>query len=142
LDAFLYGEQIAQILIERAKAKPFAVFTERPQVLAVQEFVELPICYIHRDIPEKEREISFFDKKNDDDLCESQVMAVVTSVPGLSAFRWAEQSVGRYQLAVPELTSRSMQETVDALKNVSDTIDLLEPFERIRLAIEEAQKAA
>jgi len=40
------------------------------------------------------------------------------------------------------LVARPTAETVDELKNVSSVIDFLEPFERIRLAIEEAQKAA
>jgi hypothetical protein len=69
-------------------------------------------------------------------------MTDIASVPGLSSFRWSEQSVGRYKLAVPELVTRSTSETVAELKNVSSAIDFLEPFERIRLAVEEAQKAA
>ena len=142
LDAFLYGEQIAQTLIVRAKSKPFAVTTDKPQVLAVQEFVEMPICYIHNEIPVNEKKLQIWDTAINDSSDGYGTVTGLTSVPGLLAFRWSVQSVGRYQLAVPELATRPTSETVAELKNVSSAIDFLEPFERIRLAIEEAQKAA
>jgi len=145
LDAFLYGEQIAQILIERAKNKPYAVLTKRPQILAVQEFVKMPICYIGHDVPASEKKRLMINTENDNhdgSPEECEIMTDIASVPGLSSFRWSEQSIGRYKLAIPELATRPTSETVAELKNVSSAIDFLEPFERIRLAIEEAQKAA
>ncbi|MCL2118366.1 MAG: hypothetical protein FWH27_08080 [Planctomycetaceae bacterium] len=142
LNAFLYGEQIAQILIAKAKIKPFAVVTDKPQVLAVQEFVEMPICYVCHTTWESEKNMRI-DAAEMSDLAEANgVMTEIASIPGLSAFRWSEHHVGRYPVAVPELVARPAAETVDELKNVSSVIDFLEPFERIRLAIEEAQKAA
>ena len=142
LDAFLYGEQIAQILITRAKTKPCAVVTDKPQVLAVQEFVGMPICYIHNEIFSDEKQLLIYGSEIKETSASIGVMTAIASVPGISAFRWSEQTIGRYQLAVPELATRPTSDTVDALKNVSSAIDFLEPFERIRLAIEEAQKAA
>ena len=142
LDAFLYGEQIAQVLIERAKTKPFSVITERPPVLAVQEFVGMPICYIHHEPPPSEKILRISHEENNDSSPESGILADIASVSFFSSFRWSEQSVGRYKLAIPELATRPTSQTVDELTNVSSAIDFLEPFERIRLAIEEAQKAA
>ena len=142
LDAFLYGEQIAQTLITRAKTKPFTVLTDREQVLAIQEFVETPVCYIQNEIHNSEKPLLIHGEKTYVASGTNGVMAAIASVPGVSAFRWLEHRVGRYQLAVPELATRPASETVDELTNVSTAIDFLEPFERIRLAIEEAQKAA
>lgn len=142
LDAFLYGEQIAQVLISRAKTKPFAVLTDKPPILAAQEFFELPICYLHHENPASESQREVFGTETNDSADPTGAMAALASVPGLSAFRWTEQNVGRYPLAVPELAVCPASETADEWKIVSFAIDFLEPFERIRLAIAEAQKAA
>ena len=142
LNAFLYGDQIAQTLITRAKNKPCTTLTDKPQVLAVQDCVEMPICFLHPQLPKCEEKIQICNTERNDSSNESGVMSIIASVPGLFPFRWSEHHVGRYILAIPELTIRSTAETVDGLKNVSTAIDFLEPFERIRLAIEEAQKAA
>ena len=148
LDVFLYGEQIAQTLITRAKTKPFAVMTDKSQVLAVQEFVEMPVCFIPNEIRCSEKQLRIIDSEitkyseNNKPSEKIGVMEVITSIPGVSAFRWTEHSVGHYQLAIPELATQPASETIDEVKNASATIDFLEPFERIRLAIEEAQKAA
>ncbi len=141
LDAFLYGEQIAQILIEKAKIKPVIVITNQSLVLSVQEFIEIPVVGISGDC-HSENAIQVFDAENSVKYEKNSVIATIASIPGLTVARWSEQAVGRYRLAVPELTARPALETVDELKAVSQAIDFLEPFERIRLAIEEAQKAA
>jgi len=140
LDAFLYGEQIAQTLIKRAKVKPPTVLTDRSQVLTVQEFVEMPICYINRELSECEQKLAIYVSENNDSSSENH--EEVDVYPCFSTFRWSEHKIGRYKLVLPDLPVRETAETIDELKNVSSTIDFLEPFERIRLAIEEAQKAA
>ena len=140
LDAFLYGEQIAQILIKRAKVKPYTILTDRPQILTAQEFVEIPICYIDRVSPESNNQLSIYASEKNDSSRKNQYG--IDSIPCFSTFRRSEHNIGRYKLVIPKLMSHPDSETVDELKNVSSTIDFLEPFERIRLAIEEAQKAA
>ena len=140
LNAFLYGEQIAQTLIKRAKVKPHAVMTDCSQVLTVQEFVEMPICYIHHEASECEKQLTIYISENNDSSSENH--DVVDAVPGFSTFRWSEHKISRYKPIIPELVSYPAFEIADELKNVSSTIDFLEPFERIRLAIEEAQKTA
>ena len=140
LDAFLYGEQIAQTLIKRAKVKTHAVLTDRLQVLTVQEFVEMPICYMNCKVSEIKQKLSVYVSENNDLPGENHDW--VDSCACFSTFRWSEHTIGRYKLVFPELVAGTTNETIDELKNVSSTIDLLEPFERIRLAIEEAQKAA
>ena len=140
LNAFLYGEQIAQALIKRAKVKPCAVLTDCSQVLTVQEFVEMPICYINRESSENEKKLAIYASEKNDSSSEDH--DGMDSIPCFSTFRWSEHGISRYKLMLPELVNGITAETVNELKNVSSTIDFLEPFERIRLAIEEAQKAA
>ena len=135
LDAFLYGEQIAQTLMSRAKVKPYSVLTDCAEVLTVQEFSEIPICFIAC-LADQEKKIQIHETecRNSE---ENDPISYCNSLTNRS-----EQSIGRYKLLLPELLSRSVLDTADELKNVSSVIDFLEPFERIRLAIEEAQKAA
>src|SRR5215469_1926324 len=46
LRPYLCGEQIGQTLISKSTAKPVAVCTDEPAVLAVQEFVSLPVALV------------------------------------------------------------------------------------------------
>ena len=148
LDAFLYGEQIAQTLINRAKVKPYAVLTDCQQVLTVQEFIDIPVCFI-AGLTGQEKKVRILNTECHTPEDNEFPMTSFGNVSDIEQIRHALpfvhgslQNVGRYQLMLPELLSRSAIDTVDELKNVSSAIDFLEPFERIRLAIEEAQKAA
>jgi len=44
LAPYLYGEQIAQALIHKAGIEPQIVWTDQPAVLAVREFIALPVA--------------------------------------------------------------------------------------------------
>ena len=144
LDAFLYGEQIAQTLIRRAKVKPCTVLTDRPQVLAVQDFIEIPIAFIDtRSVKEQKLQICGIESQFPEEPEESKsIKEPLVAEHCISFAKWSEHFVGRYQLMLPEQPTCPASQTADELKNVSSTIDFLEPFERIRLAIAEAQKAA
>ncbi|MDR1492524.1 MAG: hypothetical protein LBT05_07370 [Planctomycetaceae bacterium] len=154
LEAFLYGEQIAQTLVNRAKTKPVVVLSDMPQVLAAQEFIEMPLVFIEpssqdsSDLKNKFKIVSEtplpidFSKKNDGENQKKSISEILASVSGINTSRWSEQKIGRYRLAAPELSAHSAAETVAALETVSHAIDLAEPFERICLAVEEAQRAA
>jgi len=144
LYSFLCGDQVAQLLIQRAKIKPCSVFTDKPQVLAVQEFVDIPVCFIHGNCDKRKHFQLFHDETQVSQEPEKSdfVLSTTEAVQGLSRFRLSEQNIGRYKLLVPDQMTLSASEILDNLKNISYFIDPLEPFERIRLAIEEAQKAA
>ncbi|MDR1383808.1 MAG: hypothetical protein LBJ67_08190 [Planctomycetaceae bacterium] len=153
LEAFLYGEQIAQTLINRAKIKPVVVISDMPQVLAAQEFVKTPLVFIAKSqkrsgdqenkfkiVPQEDSS----EENNDENpkISTPSISEMLTCVSGINMSRWSEQKVGRRQLAVPELSTCPATETIAALELVTHAIDLAEPFERICLAVEEAQKAA
>jgi hypothetical protein len=66
----------------------------------------------------------------------------IPNVPGLDVERWQEVKIGNRFLAIPETNETEHQLLIDNIKNLSRTIDFAEPFTRIRLAIEETQRAA
>ena len=144
LDAFLYGEQVGRILVQKAKTQPNAVLTDHARVLAVQDFVEAPVVYVPGKKTSTHNGLQLLRSDNSQAEADatSNALETLDSVPGISAARWSEHIIGRYQVAIPESASRSVAEIVADLKDVSHAIDFLEPFERIRLAVEEAQKAA
>jgi hypothetical protein len=146
LQAYLYGELIAQTLIQKSKIKPAVVLTNMPQILAVQEFIDIPAVYV-ADHPNT-KDVHVFDPEvpasHDNETSEPQTdhltQTAETSV--LDSKKLPNHQVGRYNVAMPELALHSSAETENILRGIVQTIDFLEPFERIRLAVEEAQKAA
>jgi hypothetical protein len=112
LAPYLYGEQIAQALINKASAQPVAAWTDRAAVLAVQEFVDLPVAAI---------------------AVGNQSLEQL----GSAGLNLQEFAVGRVRavcarsMAANDLTAR-MEEFAG--------FDLNEPFERIREAIDEAHR--
>ena len=113
LRPFLFGEQIGQTLLAKARVKPFLVCTDAEPMLAAREFSDVPLVLVQS--PERSEQ--------------------KTSNLG-EAF-----ALGRNQVVA---THPDDQAT--ALDNWStahaDALDLLEPFTRIREALEEAQKSA
>jgi hypothetical protein len=66
----------------------------------------------------------------------------IPNVPGLDVEHWEEVKIGNRFLAIPATNENEHQLWIDNIKNLSRTIDFAEPFTRIRLAIEETQRAA
>jgi len=153
LRPFLYGEKIAQTLVQRSKLPVLSVLTNHAAVLPVQTLVSTPIIYVFERLTKHEetsdvppvREIS-------EELSESlrtfgidnahlhtrsvgPEMSKMPYVPGLETGIWREIAVGNRLIAVPETKE---QQLVAQIKEMARTIDLLEPFSRIRLALEEA----
>jgi hypothetical protein len=112
LQSYLYGEQIGQTLLTRSKLAPLAVCTDSEPVLAAREFTNIPL------------------------------LRVLTSTsPSLP------NSPARFQLARNEVVtaphySSDQQAVLNAWPSPADGLDLAEPFQRIREALEEAQKSA
>jgi hypothetical protein len=63
-------------------------------------------------------------------------------VSGLDVGSWKEVRIGNRVVAVPTGNEIEYCRLADGIKQISRTIDLTEPFTRIRLAIEETQRAA
>ena len=118
LDSFLYGEQIGQTLLAKAAAEPLLVCTDRPPILAVRQYVSLPVALV----------LAAEGSSSDADAlsCDGQ--------------RLVDFQLGPNRLAVPE-QSDDRRLITERIADLAESFDLIEPFTRIREAIEEAQKA-
>ncbi|MCL2347752.1 MAG: hypothetical protein FWC50_05760 [Planctomycetaceae bacterium] len=160
LKPFLYGEQIAQTLVQKAKIKPDVIFADISQVLTLQDFTDIPVVFVPsnaKSVPKLKITLlsnSDFEENCNGSIGESpetlengekypySISEQLAEVPGLINTRWSEQKIASQRVAVPEISNHSVKKTVAGLETVSHAIDFTEPFVRIRLAIEEAQKAA
>jgi hypothetical protein len=140
LEPFLYGEQIGQTLLSKARSEALLVCTDREPALAVREFVELPVALV---FPHPAAEAS-----NAPPVTAAPADAAPQSVvcrldpahrtpPALIRFR-----LGCNELAVPEEAPSDRQRIVERIGALADAFDLAEPFDRIREAIHEAHRAA
>lgn len=116
LAPYLYGEQIAQALINKAGFEPLVVWTDQAPVLAVRDFVSPPVALVVAD-----------DRVVDEAKRHFEAMVVFV--------------VGRYRAAVVEARRADCDLVVERMSAMA-TFDLYEPFGRIREAVEEAQRAA
>jgi hypothetical protein len=110
LAPFLYGEHIGQALFAKGSGEPLMVFTDAAPALALGQLVASPVVLVIDAMPP--------DKASD--------------VAGLRSI-----TVGRNKLAAgKEVSENEIAQRLSALGE----FDLAEPFERIRSAIEEAQR--
>jgi len=113
LQPFLYGEQIGQALLARTKLSPLVVCTDSQPVLAARDFTHVPM--------------------------------VVVREQGTGDGGQGTGDRGSFSLARncvrPALHYSSDEVAIrEAWPAQADQLDLLEPFARIREALEEAQK--
>lgn len=154
LQPYLFGEQIAHTLLTRSKTSVDLVLTDTPAVLAVQGLTDKPIVYVFRKESVPNLEIS--DELNESlklfgikdsrlrtsAMVEENKSIYLPHVAGLDTGLWKEAKVGGKNLAVPGANEEERQHLIEEIKAIARTVDLIEPFTRIRLAIEEAQRAA
>jgi hypothetical protein len=134
LDSFLYGEQIGATLLGHAKSSPLLICTDREPVLSLGELTDVPVAMV---LPP-----------------DNEPGAGPTSVPagGQTVFRLDAAhrqgprlltfEVGRNRLAIANTDETARHELSERLAGAAESLDLWEPFTRIREAIEEAQQAA
>lgn len=127
LQPYLYGEQIGQALISKSQAKPAAVCTDRAAVLAVREFVSLPVVLVLEEQQEVGEAAAVARRNVRIDPPHGR--------PELVSFQ-----LGRNRVALAAQHEADCKELADRLAGLADRFDLTEPFERIRNALEEAQR--
>ena len=113
LRSFLFGEQIAKTLVERSKILPRMLCVDQSCTLCVRPLISIPAILVER------------------------APAGTVSVPEDQIF-WKEKQIFH---TLPEYVS----DIAAVRKNLEDLViefDFLEPFDRIREAIAEAQKAS
>jgi hypothetical protein len=137
LQAYLYGEQIGQALLEKAKTTPLVVFTDAQAVLTVRGFTSLPVaCVMTQDAaPATEtdgnapaRRVRLDEGRN--------------GPPSPFALRLHTFDVGKHQLAVLKDHAEDAQLIAQRWEPLAADFDLREPFGRIREAVDEARRSA
>ena len=167
LQPFLYGERIAQTLILRSKLPVSSILTNHASILPVQPSVSIPIIYVFEKLTKQETNNSSDDDSTlshvheiSEELNESlktfgidntnlrtrttcsDTMPKIPHIPGFDTGTWREICIGNRLIAVPGTDETVWEQLVTEIKESARTIDLLEPFTRIRLALDEAQNAA
>jgi hypothetical protein len=119
---FLYGEQIGQTLLTRSKLTPLVVCTDSEPVLAARDFTHAPMVWVR---PNAECRMQIAETNPNSEFC------ILNS----------EFALARNLVATAPHYSSDIAAIRQAWPGQADTLDLLEPFARIREALEEAQKS-
>ena len=137
LPAYLYGEQIGQALLEKAKTTPLVVFTDSQAVLAVRDFISLPVACVLTPVAEATSETHRSDAAGQLRLDEG-----CTGPPSPFALRLHTFHVGSHHLAVLQDHEADAELIAQRWEPLAADFDLLEPFGRIREAVDEARRSA
>jgi hypothetical protein len=121
LEAYLYGEQIGATLIAQGRIQPLVVCTDREPVLAVRELAAMPVALV---------------------LPREAAAGEGAEGPCEAPTRLLSFPLGRNRLAVSQSAAADRERITERLAETAESLDLAEPFGRIREAIEEAQQAA
>ncbi len=136
LKAYLYGEQIGQALLEKAKTTPLVVFTDAEPVLSARDFTSLPLACVlppPADSPAAGAGEPAGSLRLDEGRRE---------VPPPFGLRVHAFQVGSQRLAVLQDHEADAPIIVKHWEPLAAEFDLLEPFARIREAIDEARRSA
>jgi hypothetical protein len=139
LEPYLFGEQIGQTLLAKSKIEPVVVCTDREAALAVRAFVSIPVALVlERENKAVAQELPVKEPLHDATGRTFRVDAAhATHPPHGRAF-----VVGDNRLAVSQQTPDDQEQVAQRLAELPETFDLMEPFQRIREAIEEAQRGS
>jgi hypothetical protein len=132
LESFLYGEQIGQTLLTQSIIEPRLICTDQEATLSVREHTDLPVVLVlpSTSALQESSELEAATEKK------YRLDGAHCGVPPLMTF-----SLGRNRLALPFRLESDREEISARLSGVAESLDLAEPFDRIRDAIEEAQQA-
>ena len=131
LRPYLYGEQIGRTLLEQGKHSAAIVLTDCEPMLDVGEFVASPVVLVGREDGE-----SRSTEEPQDRGRKWRIDGAQTVKPNLHFF-----VVEGQRLAVRrDAKSHDESSVVQKLGAVAASLDLAEPFERIRAAIDEARR--
>ncbi len=138
LRPYLFGEQIGQALLSKAKARPSLICTDRVAALAVREWTTTPVALVLID------ESTSHDVEDAEPTCAVapderrwRIDVPHERLPTLAKFR-----LGSSELGVPTIHSADRDAVLAAISPEQVAWNLAEPFERIREAIGEAQRGS
>jgi hypothetical protein len=118
LEPYLYGEQIGSTLVKASQQTPSLILVQQPAALAVRAHINFPTALvIAPTLPNNPRP---------------------DSLPQIES---SELMLGPNRLLVPPRYTADRDLITRCLSSSDDWFDFGEPFQRIRTAIEEAQRA-
>ncbi|MBI2479331.1 MAG: hypothetical protein HYV60_12075 [Planctomycetia bacterium] len=126
LAPFLYGEQIGQTLVSKGKSRPMFVCTNVEPVLSAREFVSVPLALLIEPVDEAREQY--------------RLDAAHAATPAPMSRKLLSFQLASHQAAVAEEHARDRDKIIEQWQPHANAIDLLEPFSRLREAIEEAQR--
>ena len=159
LEPYLYGQQIGQTLLSKSRRKPPVVLTDVPQVLALRDYSSTPVVFVSPTVdytvdpsthdqavtkpppgPTPETPAGGENDGDNGDPADASgaVYRLDAAHPG--GPKSAMVRIGAHELALPIGADDSSDQLVKQLENIAKRVDLAEPFERIREAIQEAQR--
>jgi hypothetical protein len=118
LESFLYGEQIGQTLVNKSGIMPEVIFTDQRAMLSLRPFIATPVALVLKE------------QANNNDAADALKGNTLS-------FQYGEN-----QLHLPTAYCGERELIIERLALLPETVDLTEPFGRIRGAIEEAQRAS
>jgi hypothetical protein len=129
LRPFLYGEQIGQTLLEKSNSQPLFVCTDVSHALAMRATTTTPVVLVLADANNVQ-----------DDPRDAQRIIRIDGQHEMST-RLCPFEVGEHHLAVTPRFVDDQQRVTELWRPYANDFDLMEPFQRIREAIAEAQGA-
>jgi hypothetical protein len=143
LEPYLYGEQIGQALLSKSTLEPLAIFTDRPPALAVRTAIDVPLALVlPLVLPASGSAAETAERPADDSAEGVSERKYRIDAPHIDASgaRLTLFVMGRNRLAVAAGREDDLAAIQERLVELGESFDLAEPFERIREAIEEAQR--
>ncbi len=136
LQDYLFGEQIGLALLDKAANEPLVVCTDCLPVLAMRGLINVPVALVltrdaNPDEAEPEDRSEAYERPSDKTW---RLDAAHSAGPRVTEFR-----LGSNRLAVPVSSAADRELISKRLDGMSDSLDLMEPFGRIREAIDEAR---
>lgn len=132
LESFLCAEHIGQALVSKATTTPQLICTDVPAVIELQPLVEPPVLRVETPAPAGDAETS---------CSASGVAAWRLDGPQRNLLHVHRFTIGERTFALRRGQESQEEHVRQVIGSLAAEFDLAEPFERIRQAIEEAQRA-
>jgi hypothetical protein len=136
LDPYLYGEQIGLTLIAKAKQSVPALFTDVAPALSARQGLATPMALVLAD-EQAARDVT---ARHESLLAQSCDATNEAGVAALTTPLLHHFCLGGHRLAVETPHAGDAALLEDLLGSGPGTLDLFEPFGRIREALDEAQR--
>lgn len=138
LQPYLFGEQIGGTLLSKSQVQPLVICTDREPVLAVRQHVGVPVALVLPGGPPPDVVGETPCAPRSSESLEGRSWRL--DPPHPTGVRLCPFRVGRNSLAVAADRADDCQTITDRLAGLDESLDLAEPFSRIREAIAEARR--